>query len=84
MAAITAAQITTRRDAVMRTATRATVLVARPDATDDATADVFRVKDPDPGDTGNTVAAEAGNAKGGTGHPWKSFSYVNLGTAYAL
>jgi len=54
------------------------VLVAIPDATSDATADVFFIKDPTPGDDANTVATEPGNAKNG----WKAFSYADAVLAY--
>ena len=84
MAAITFTQIQTRRDAVMRPGSRVAVLIALPAATDDATANVFLVKDPDPGDTPVTTATAQGNAKGGNvnGYSWKGFSYADLGTAY--
>lgn len=85
MAAITHTQIQARRDAVMRVASRAAVIVAKPDATDDATAGVFLVKDPDPGDAPNNTATQQGNAKGGAGSTtWKEHSYVSLGTAYGV
>lgn len=79
MAAITAADIETRRRALM-TDTRCSVIVALPGATSDATAGVFLVKDPDPATDANTVADEAGNAKNG----YKAFSYADVGTAYGL
>jgi len=84
MAAITYAQIVARRDALMRLDTRCAIIVNKPDATSDGTAALYLVKDPDPGDTGNTTATAQGNAKGGAGHPWKAFSYLDLGTAYSL
>lgn len=87
MAAITAAQIQTKRDAVMAASTRATVIIAKPDATSDATAGVFLVKDPDAGDTAVTTGNAQGNAKGGDsalGGPWKAFTYANLATAYGV
>ena len=80
MAAITHAQIMLRREILMKTATRVTVIVAKPEAIDDATAGVFLVKDPDPGDAPTTGATQPGNAK----NWFKSFSYAALGTAYGL
>ena len=86
MAAITATQIITKRDAVMAAATRATVIILKPDATSDATAAVFLVKDCDPGDAAVTTANAQGNAKGGTsgGYAWKEFSYADIATAYGV
>mgnify|MGYP001394836176 CR=1 FL=1 len=84
MAAITWTQIQARRDALMRLDSRCACIVLNPGATVDTTAGIYLVKDPDPGDTGNTSAAQPGNAKGGAGHPWKAYSYADLGTAYGL
>ena len=84
MAAISASEIETRRAALM-TNTRCSVIVAKPEATDSTTPGVFKIKDPDPGDTANAVATEQGNAKGGSGSdPWKAFSYDDAGVAYNL
>ena len=88
MASITATDIQRRRDALMAAASRCSVLINKPDATSDATAGVFLVKDPDPGDAPNTTATAPGNAKGGnadaSGQSWKSYSYSDLGVAYNL
>lgn len=86
MAAITAAQIWTKRDAIMTASTRASVIVLKPDATSDATAAVFLIKDCDPGDTAVTTSNAQGNAKGGTtgGYSWKEFSYADAATAYGV
>ena len=87
MAAITFTQIMNRRDALMRADQRVSVIVLRPDATDDTTVGCYLVKDPDPGDDPVTTTILPGNAKGGTLgaiNPWKSFTYANLGTAYGL
>jgi hypothetical protein len=86
MAAITATDIQTKRDAIMRANLRVTVLVAKPEAIDDATAGVFLVKDPDPGDAAVTTATVQGNAKGGNagGYSWKAYSYADLATAYGI
>lgn len=88
MAAITYTQIVSRRDALMRAASRVAVIILKPEATDDATAYVYLVKDPDPGDAAVTSATAQGNAKGGNtgGHrySWKEYSYADLGTAYSL
>lgn len=83
MAAITYTQIVSRRDALMRSDQRCACIVLYPAVVVD-NVPVYLVKDPDPGDTGNTTANQAGNAKGGTGHPWKAYSYLDLGTAYGL
>lgn len=86
MAAITYSNIVSRRDALMRSATRVACIVLKPDAVLDTTASVYLVKDPDPGDAPVTTAAAQGNAKGGSvgGYSWKGFSYADLGTAYGL
>jgi len=55
-----------------------TVIVAIPDATSDATADVLFIKDPTPGDEPNTVSGEPANAKNG----WKAYSYADAVLAY--
>lgn len=80
MAAITFTQIQARRDALMRVDSRVTVIIANPNATDDATVGVYWVKDVDPGDNPVTTVSLPGNAK----NAWKAFSYANLGLAYGL
>jgi hypothetical protein len=89
MAAITPTQIQTKRDAVMGVAgLRAVVIINKPDATSDATAGVFLVKDPDPGDAPNTTTTAHGNAKGGdsggSSTTWKAYSYADIATAYGV
>jgi hypothetical protein len=88
MAAITYSQIVARREALMRAASRVAVIILKPEATDDATASVYLVKDPDPGDAPVTTTTAPGNAKGGNtggaGYSWKQFSYAALETAYGL
>jgi len=83
MAAITFANIMDRRDELMRTATRVQVIVSAPENTDSTVA-TYLIKDPDPGDSGNTTGNQEGNAKGGAGNSWKSFTYDNAGTAYGI
>jgi hypothetical protein len=86
--AITAADVQTRRDALMALGRSLSVIVAIPTATDDTTPGVYLVKDPAPGDAPNTAATEPGNAKGGNatgdGQSWKQYSYSAVGTAYNL
>jgi hypothetical protein len=89
VAAITATQIEAKRVALMSNGLRLSVIVAKPDATSDATAGVFLVKDPDPGDAPNTVATQQGNAKGGNagnvdGLAWKAYSFADVATAYGV
>jgi len=89
MSAITAAQIETKRQRLMGSGLRLSVIVAKPDATDSTTAGVFLVKDPDPGDSPNTVSNQQGNAKGGPsggadGYSWKPFSFDDAATAYGV
>ena len=87
MAAITYANILAKKEALMRSGLRLSVIIAIPTATSDATAGVFLVKDPDPGTAPNTVGAEPGNAKGGSGTDgmsWKKFSYADVATAYSV
>ncbi|MCZ6750876.1 MAG: hypothetical protein ACE1Z6_08925 [Candidatus Methylomirabilales bacterium] len=83
MAAITWRNIMDRRDEIMRTGTRVQVIVSAPENTD-STVVTYSIKDPDPGDTGNTTGNQQGNAKGGSGNSWKSFTYDDAGTAYGV
>ena len=86
MAAITAADIWTKKEALMKSGLRLSVIVAIPTATSDATAGVFLVKDPDGGTAPNAVADEQGNAKGGNvgGYSWKAYSFADVATAYGV
>ena len=88
MAAITFTQIMARRDALMRADSRCHVIVNKPDATDDTTADTFSSRIPTPGDSPVTTTIVQGNAKGGdvggARYSWKGYTYANLGTAYGL
>ncbi len=84
MATIALSDLETLRRKVMTGHAGVSVIIALPTATSDATAGVYWVKDPKPGDTANSTANQPGNAKGGNAGElsWKSFSYANLAAAY--
>lgn len=79
MAAITFSDILARQRAVRIANQDAICIVVNPGATSDATAGVYRVKDPNRG-----TAVSASNAQGNPLDGWKSYSHADLGTAYGL